>query len=151
MTDHVTDHREITAGLHQLIPIIGHMGIEVLEVTRNVASARLPAAPNVNHFGVAYAGSLFTVAETLGGFFSNTSLQVEGGIPLVKRVEIDFLRPAATDVVSRTELSDAEIERILAAYAEHGKADFELSTDVVDEAGTVVARAHGYYQLRRML
>ena len=44
MTDHETGHREITAGLHQLIPIIGHMGIEVLEVTRNVASARLPAA-----------------------------------------------------------------------------------------------------------
>lgn len=140
---------EITAGLQGLIPIVAAMQVEVIEAEPNSAAARLPAAPNVNHFGTSYAGSLFTVAEVLGGVFARTSLASEGGVPLVKRVEIDFLRPAMTDVVSRTTLSDSEIARVLAEYAERGKSDFELLAEVTDEAGTVVARTRGTYQLRR--
>lgn len=143
----ITD--EITAGLKELIPIVAAMGVEIIEAEDTTVAARLPAAPNVNHFGTAYAGSLFTVAEVMGGVFARTSLAVEGGVPLVKRVEIDFLRPAMTDVVARTSLSDSEIERVLAEYAERGKSDFELLAEVTDEAGTVVARTKGLYQLRR--
>lgn len=143
----ITD--EITASLKELIPIVAAMGVEVIEAEANSVAARLPRAPNVNHFGTSYAGSLFTVAELLGGVFARTSLGAEGGVPLVKRVEIDFLRPAMTDVVARTTLSDEEIARVLAEYAERGKSDFELLTEVTDEAGTVVARTRGIYQLRR--
>lgn len=140
---------DITAGMHALIPIVAAMEVEVIEADANTVATRLPSAPNVNHFGTAYAGSLFTVAELLGGVFARTSLAAEGGVPLVKRVEIDFLRPAMTDVVARATLSDAEIERVLAEYDERGKSDFELLTEVTDEAGTVVARTKGLYQLRR--
>ena len=140
---------EVTASVRHLIPIVAAMRVEVIEAEANSVAARLPAAPNVNHFGTAYAGSLFTVAELLGGVFARTSLAAEGGVPLVKRVEIDFLRPAMTDVVSRTTLSDSEIARVLAEYAERGKSDFELLAEVTDEAGTVVARTRGTYQLRR--
>ena len=38
---------------------------------------------------------------------------------------------------------------MLAEYAERGKSDFELVAEVTDEAGTVVARTRGLYQLRR--
>ncbi len=143
----ITD--EITASIKELIPIVAAMGVEVIEAEANSVAARLPSAPNVNHFGTSYAGSLFTVAEVLGGVFARTSLVAEGGVPLVKRVEIDFLRPAMTDVVARTTLSDEEITRVLAEYAERGKSDFELLAEVTDEAGTVVARTRGLYQLRR--
>lgn len=125
------------------------MGVEIIEAGHNSVAARLPAAPNVNHFGTAYAGSLFTVAEVLGGVFAQTSLAAERGVPLVKRVEIDFLRPAITDVVARATLDDAEITRVLTEYAERGKSDFELVAEVTDESGTVVARTRGVYQLRR--
>lgn len=145
----MSTNEDITAGMHALIPIVAAMQVEVIEAGANTVATRLPAAPNVNHFGTAYAGSLFTVAELLGGVFARTSLAAEGGVPLVKRVEIDFLRPATTDVVARATLSDAEIERVLAEYAERGKSDFELLTEVTDEAGTVVARTKGLYQLRR--
>lgn len=138
-----------TADVHRLIPILGAMGVEIIELERTTAAARLPAAPNVNHFGVSYAGSLFTIAEVLGGLFPRTSLVAEGGIPLVKRMEIDFLRPATTDVVSRASISEDEIARILAEYAEAGKSNFELATEVSDDSGTVVARTVGHYQLRR--
>lgn len=145
----MTTAEEITATVQGSIPILAAMGVDIIEAGRNSVAARLPAAPNVNHFGTTYAGSLFTVAEVLGGVYASTSLAAERGVPLVKRVEIDFLRPATTDVVARATLEDAEITRVLAEYAERGKSDFELVAEVTDTSGTVVARTRGTYQLRR--
>lgn len=145
----MTTPEEFTANIHQLIPIAAAMQVEVIEAEGNVVAARLPSGPNVNHFGTAYAGSLFTVAELLGGVLAGTALAAEGGVPLVKRVEIDFLRPATTDVVARAAIGDEDVVRVLAEYAERGKADFELVAEVTDATGTVVARTRGDYQLRR--
>ncbi|MCZ4499546.1 MAG: thioesterase [Marmoricola sp.] len=140
---------EQTALVHQVVPILGAMGIEIIEAAPGVAAARIPAGPNVNHFGVAYAGSLFSVAEMLGGVIGGF-FDVPGAIPLVKRVEIDFTRPATTAATARTTLSQDERTRVQAEAVANGKANFELMTEVTGEDGTVVARTHGFYQLRVM-
>ncbi|WGX97825.1 YiiD C-terminal domain-containing protein [Nocardioides sp. L-11A] len=145
----MTTPADLTTYVRSMIPVLDAMGVEVVEAGRNTVAARLPAAPNVNHFGTAYAGSLFTVAEVLGGLYASTSLVLEGAVPLVKSLTIDFLRPATTDVVSRATLSDEVIDRVLAETAERGKSDFELVTEVTDAEGTVVARTRGRYQMRR--
>ena len=150
MTEQSVDLSELTAGVHALVPILGAMGLEVVESRPGVAAAKLPAGPNVNHFGVSYAGSLFSVAEMLGGLMGGSSFDVLGAVPIVKRLEIDFTRPATTDVVARTTLGEDEIARVQAEASGNGKADFELTTEVVDENGTIVARTHGFYQLRVM-
>jgi acyl-coenzyme A thioesterase PaaI-like protein len=144
-----TDLAEATANVHAVVPILGAMGLEVLEAAPGRAAARIPTGPNVNHFGVTYAGSLFSVAEMLGGIIGGY-FEVPGAIPLVKRLEIDFTRPAMTAVTARTTLSEEESARVQAEASENGKSNFELLTEVVDEDGTVVARTHGFYQLRVM-
>src|SRR4051794_14655183 len=148
MTD-LPDLAEATANVHALVPILGAMGLEIIEATPGRAAARIPTGPNVNHFGVAYAGSLFSVAEMLGGVIGGF-FDVPGAIPLVKRVEIDFLRPAMTAATATTTLSEDEHARVQAEATANGKANFELLTEVVGEDGTVVARTHGFYQLRVM-
>ena len=82
------------------------------------------------------------------GVFASTSLTIEGGVPLVKQVTIDFLKPATTDVTARASLTEETIERVLAETAAHGKSNFDLATEVVDADGVVVARTSGAYQLR---
>ncbi|MET3963609.1 acyl-coenzyme A thioesterase PaaI-like protein [Marmoricola sp. OAE513] len=144
-----TDLAEATAGVHAVVPILGAMGLEVLEATPGSAAARIPSGPNVNHFGVAYAGSLFSVAEMLGGIIGGF-FDVSGAVPLVKRLEIDFTRPAMTAATARTTLSEEERARVQAEATENGKSNFELLTEVTDEDGTVVAKTHGFYQLRVM-
>jgi acyl-coenzyme A thioesterase PaaI-like protein len=138
-----------TAGVHAVVPILGAMGLEVLEAAPGRASARIPTGPNVNHFGVTYAGSLFSVAEMLGGIIGGF-FEVPGAIPIVKRLEIDFTRPAMTASTATTSLSEQEQARIQSEATETGKSNFELLTEVVGEDGTVVARTHGFYQLRVM-
>lgn len=145
----MTDLQETTADIRRIIPVLDAMQVEVVELERTSVAARIPSGPNVNHFGTAYAGSLFTVAEVLGGLLPRTSLAVEGGVPLVKSVTIDFLRPATTAVVARASITEDEIARVLAEYDERGKSDFELVAELTDEAGTVVGRTRGLYQLRR--
>ncbi len=132
---------EVTAHVRTMIPIFDAMQVEIVEAGRTTVAARLPSGPNVNHFGTTYAGSLFSVAEVLGGgVYASTSLVLEGAVPLVKQVTIDFLRPATTDVVARATLSEETIARVLAETEATGKSDFVLDADVTDEQGTVVAR-----------
>lgn len=138
---------EATANVHQLVPILGAMGLEVLEASPGAAAARIPTGPNVNHFGVSYAGSLFSVAEMLGGIIGGF-FEVPGAVPLVKRLEIDFTRPCTSAATARTTLSTDEQARVQAEASANGKSNFELLTEVTDEAGQLVARAHGFYQLR---
>jgi acyl-coenzyme A thioesterase PaaI-like protein len=147
MTDDVLT--AATDQVHSVVPILGAMGIEILVAEPGRAAARLPTGPNVNHFGVSYAGSLFSVAEMLGGIIGGF-FDVPGAIPLVKRLEIDFTRPAMTAAVASTTLSDEERARVQSEAVENGKSNFELLTEVVGEDGTVVARTHGFYQLRVM-
>lgn len=144
-----TDLAAATANVHQMVPILGAMGLEVIEAAPGSAAARIPTGPNVNHFGVTYAGSLFSVAEMLGGILGGF-FDVPGAVPLVKRLEIDFTRPAMSAATARTTLADDERARVQAEATEVGKSNFELVTEVTDEDGVVVAKTRGFYQLRVM-
>lgn len=140
---------EYTAGVHALIPVFAAMGLEVVEAGGGRAAARIPVEPNRNHFGVIYAGSLFSVAEMLGGIIGMTALDLDGFVPIVKRLEITFSRPATSTVTAATSLSQSDIDRVRAEAQETGKSEYVLTCDVTDEDGTVVASTSGTYQLRR--
>lgn len=150
MSDQQSPTAAMTDYVHGAIPILGAMGLEVIEAAHGRAAARIPVDPNKNHFGVIYAGSLFTVAEMLGGVIGFTSLSMDGFVPLVKGLDIRFLRPATTTVTASTSLSDDEIARVRSEAEANGKADFELVCEIVDENGVVVASTRGDYQIRRM-
>ena len=142
---------QLTEGMRAMIPILGAMEVTVVEAGRGRAAATIPPGPNVNHFGAMYAGSLFTVGEMLGGVLGFNTFDLDGFIPIVKSLEIRFLKPATTTVTARTSLSDEEIARIEAEAQANGKAEFVLSTEVTDEAGMVVAATEGVYQVRKFM
>lgn len=141
---------EITEGVRALVPLLAAMDLRVVEAGPGRAAAEIPAGPNSNHFGALYAGSLFSVAEMLGGVLATHTFDLPGFVPLVRSVEIEFLRPATTGVRARTSLAPEEVARVQGQALERGKADFALETEVVDDGGVVVARSRGAYQVRRM-
>lgn len=143
------DLDELTAGVRAMIPIMGAMELRVVDARRGHAAAEIPAAPNVNHFGAMYAGSLFTVAEMLGGVLGFNTFDLEGYVPIVKSLSISFLKPATTAVRASVSLSDEEIQDIEERARANGKAEFTLATEITDEAGVVVARTEGVYQVRK--
>lgn len=138
----------INGSLGKAIPVAHGMGIEVTRARRGYASTTVPLEGNGNHFGVMYAGVLFTVAEILGGVIALASFDATAYYPLVKDLQIFFRRPATTAVTAEAALDDAEIDRIAAEAAANGKCDFTLEATVTDANGVVVATTRGLYQLR---
>jgi thioesterase domain-containing protein len=150
----MTDLAAETEVMHQLIPILGHMGITIVDAGPGHATVELPAGPNGNHFGVLYAGSLFTACEVLGGLVPRASFDLEGElagyVPLVKTAKINYLRPGVGDVRARGTISPDEIERVRAEALETGKSNFVMETEIVDGQGTVIATMRATNQLRKM-
>ena len=138
------------------VPILQAMGIRVVDVRPGFAAAELPPEPNVNHFGVTYAGSLFSVAEMLGGvlclatFDLGPAGELAGFVPIVKESSIRFRRPALGVVRAEASLSDDEIARIRRDALAHGKSEFALEATLTDIHGEVVSTTVGTYQLRVM-
>lgn len=138
-----------TSSMHASVPILGSMGITVLEGDAARASVLLPLVPNSNHLGTMYAGSLMSAAECLGGTIG-FGQGLDGFVPIVARVEIDYLRPAMTDVTASTTFSPDAQERLRNDALRDGKGRYTLEITLTDTTGVEVARAVGHYQLRRL-
>jgi acyl-coenzyme A thioesterase PaaI-like protein len=123
-------------------------GLRVLALRDRYAKLLMPLEGNVNHVGMMYAGSLFTLGEIAGGAIHMVSFDMSKLFPIVKRVEIRFRRPALSDVTMEVELSAEEASRIESEALEKGKADFGLALELEDAGGQVVAIVSGTWQVR---
>jgi acyl-coenzyme A thioesterase PaaI-like protein len=138
----------MNAALEHLIPRAHQMGVEFVEMRPGFVRAEVPFEGNGNHFGVIYAGVIFTVAEVLGGAMHFATFDVSTHYPLVKRIEIDFVTPGKGRLSASAALTEDEIARMKTAAEPDAKVPFVLEAEVVGEDGTVVARTRGDYQLR---
>lgn len=143
----------MTARMHTDIPILAAIGVRVLEARPGFVEVELPFEPNLNHFGAAYAGSLYTAAEVLGGQILRTSLDLDaelaGFVPVLKSSEIRYQRPARGRSRARATMSAEEVQRLRREVLAHGKVEYILESEIVADDDTVVATMSGVYQLRR--
>jgi acyl-coenzyme A thioesterase PaaI-like protein len=140
--------RQMNSGLEALIPVAHRMGVRFTALRPGYAETSVPFEGNGNHFGVLYAGVIFTVAEVLGGGLHVSTFDATTHYPLVRSLTIDFLKPGKTDLIARTTLGEDEISRLRQESAGGNKANFELVAEVVDSSGEVIARTRGDYQMR---
>ncbi len=130
------------------IPAIKRTGIRVLDIRPRYTKILMPLEGNVNHVGMMYAGSLFTIGEIPGGILHLASFDVNRFFPIVKEINIRFRRPATTDVTLEMALDADQADRIQAEAEEKGKADFSLEMEIRDAAGEVVSMVNGTWQIR---
>lgn len=132
------------------IAFVQRAGLKIEALEPGLVRLRVPYAPNVNHIGTMYAGALFTAAEIPGGALFLSSFDYRKYFPVVKALNLKFVKPAKTDVTVEVRLSAEEITRLQALATAEGKAEFVLNAEVKDAAGVVVAVSEGIYQLRRL-
>ena len=123
-------------------------GLRVVALRDRYAKLLMPLEGNVNHVGMMYAGSLFTLGEIAGGAIHMVSFDMTRLFPIVKEVKIRFRRPALTDVTMEVELSAEAASRIQTEALEKGKADYELNLELEDAGGEVVSIVSGTWQVR---
>lgn len=138
----------MNAVIEQGVPPMHGLGIRVAELTPGRVVGAAPLAGNANHLGTMYAGTLFGLAEMLGGALFVASFDVVKFYPTVKDLQIHFRRPATSDVRAEASLDEARIARLKHEADANGKAEFELDALLTDTAGQVVATTRGTYQVR---
>jgi thioesterase domain-containing protein len=138
----------MNAAMESTIPIAHRMGVKVVGARPGFAATTVPAEGNGNHFGVVYAGVLFTVAEVLGGIIALSTFDSAKYFPLVKNVDIRFVGMARSAVRAEASLDEETITRVQAEAAQRGKADYTLEAVVKNTDGQTVATTRGLYQLR---
>lgn len=148
MTTPIPSPGDATALVHQSIPFLQRMGLEVVAIDHGYVKLTVPADINGNHVGTMYAGALFSIAEVPGGLLGLLIFDPVRFFPVIKSMSVEYLRPATTDVTVEARITDDEAQRILAEAEAGGKADFGLDLEVTDTEGTVVMRSRGLYQLR---
>jgi acyl-CoA thioesterase FadM len=97
-----------------------------------------------------YAGALFTAGETPGGALFLSTFDTSKYVPVVKRMDIRFKRPAVTDVTVAIELSQEEVDRVNRELEARDRSDFVLDGELKDAEGKVVAETTATYQIRTM-
>jgi acyl-coenzyme A thioesterase PaaI-like protein len=132
------------------ISFVKNSGLQVVELRRGYVKCRMPFANNGNHIGTMYAGALFTVAEIPGGALFLSSFDATRYFPIVRALNLEFLKPVKTDVTIEIALDDPRIS-IQAEADAKGKAEFVLEGELKDAAGVVVAKSRGVYQIRKSM
>ena len=94
-----------------------------------------------NHVGTAYAGSMFVIMEIACGTLFFATYGMDKYAPVVKRIEIDYLRPTKNDLVADVRISEEEANEKIRAIEENGKGDMRFTVSLSDSEGTEVAKA----------
>jgi acyl-coenzyme A thioesterase PaaI-like protein len=133
------------------IKFVANSGLRVVELRRGYVKCLMPFTGNGNHIGTMYAGALFTLAEIPGGALFLSSFDASKFYPIVKELDLRFLKPAKGDVTVEIALDDIHIASLSAQAAEKGKAEFILEGQLKAADGSIVAQSRGVYQIRSTL
>ncbi|HOW84276.1 MAG TPA: YiiD C-terminal domain-containing protein [Spirochaetota bacterium] len=132
------------------IEAIRRTGLSLLECRDNYIKLLMPLEGNVNHIGMMYAGSLFTIGEVSGGAIFGVTFDYLKYIPIVKEVAIRFRKPALSDVTLEVELTPERARELQDITEQKGKADFTMDLEIKDSSGETVALVHGIWQVRKI-
>lgn len=94
---------------------------------------------HMNHVGIAYAGSEFVLAEIAGGTLFMAAYGGDEFVPILKGVDIKFVKPGTKDLYVELALTEEEAEEKIRPVRERGRGDYFLTVEVRDIEDEVVA------------
>jgi len=139
--------RALRSKLRRDMPITRALGLRV--VGREGAGLILnsPLAPNINHKGTAFAGSLNATA-TLAGWGTIWLVLREHGIMshvVIQDSAVHYFRPVTGDFTATCKPPSAHaVDRLVKSVAKKGRGRIELDVTIADASGDAV-RFHGRY------
>jgi thioesterase domain-containing protein len=137
--------RETEEFFHEQIPITRSMGVRVAAYDGLQLTLAAPIAPNHNHLGTAFGGSLSAVATLTGYGFLWLELRDRGCHLVIRRSSLSFRRPVRNEIVAICRRPDeSALNAFKAAFAQHGKARIDLEV-TIEEDGLVAVEFQGLF------
>ncbi len=103
----------------------------------------LPAGEQyLNHLGTVHASAQLALAEASSGEFLVRTLGDNAGlIPVVRRLEAKFRKPAKGSVTSTARIEPSTLDQFRGELTNRGRAMVAVTIDLHDESGTHVLTA----------
>ena len=129
--------------INQQIPLTRALGLQLLEWDGSALLLSAPLAPNSNHQGTGFGGSLYSVGVTAAWSVTELALadlQLEGAV-LVQTGSIDYKAPVESDFFSVCRLPGGEVpDHFRKSLARHGRARLDLTAEIYCGAPVIEPR-----------
>ena len=121
--------------LRSQVPLIAHMGVDLVSWDGASVIVEAPLAPNLNTHGTAFGGSLYNVAAMTGWSAVHLTLMDAGHKPSVwvAKGEIDYKAPVRGTLRGVATVTDESRQQLLEAYQTKGRA--KITIDVLIREG----------------
>lgn len=124
---------ELTSFLHEQIPLARALSIEIIKANDNEVEVMGPLAPNRNHMGTAFGGSLSAVLilSCYTWLFHRLEQAGFSAHVLIKEGKTDYLQPVEEDLVAVC-LSPEEIhfEKFIESFKRKGMGRITLKAHI---------------------
>lgn len=127
---------ELTAHLHESIPLTAVMGIRALEVSWGAAVLAAPCENNRNHHGTFFGGSLTSLALLTGYAALRCRLQIldRRRQIVIRRSTYSYERPARGEARARAEIDPGGWRDLLDSLDRRGSGKITLEATVSDSS-----------------
>lgn len=132
------------------LPFNSFLGIQTTCETETLL--QLPAGGQyLNHLGTVHASALLALAEASSGEYLLRHFgSIMGLVPVVRRIEAKFRKPANGAVSSKAAASEEALAQLGDDFAAKGRALIEIKVDLHDESGAHALTATVEWFIQRL-
>lgn len=131
--------------LHAEIPMSKYMQVQVIHADQQQIELECDLAPNHNHVGTAFGGSLATLM-VLAAYCQLFEIINETGHVLLKTSSMNFIYPVEEKLKAVCKAPALEqVQKFQEAYAKKGKARLELKSQIVLSDGRIACEMTGEF------
>ena len=132
------------------LPFNSFLGIQT--ATDSAHLLRLPSGDQyLNHLGTVHASAQLALAEASSGEFLLRHLgSTEGIVPVVRRLEAKFRKPANGALTSTATAAPASLEQLDAELASKGRSLIPVTVELHDESGAHTLSATVEWFIQRL-
>lgn len=143
---------ELLSFLHEQIPLTKSLGLSIVSLDAHGARIRAPLAPNLNHLGGAFGGSLSTMMILSGYILLYYRLLKNNhhAHVILSREESEYLLPVKSDieVLAKTPSSE-DWRKFEEAFLRKGSARIAILSEIRADSGALFATFRGEFVARR--
>lgn len=128
----MTNIDKVRQKLKGQVPLVEHMGVDLVFYEPGHVITEAPLEPNLNTHGTAFGGSLYSVATMCGWSLVHLTLMDAGFDPgvWVSRGEVTYLKPVDGVIRAESRASEATRQALVADYREKGRARVDLTVEI---------------------
>jgi len=137
---------DFTAFLHDNIPLTQALQVRVSALDADRIRLSAPLAPNLNHHGTAFGGSLAALGVLAGwcAVHQGLSAQAIDATLVVRHSSLDYLRPGTGELHAESVLPQPQWTTFIAQLRQGQRARLEIDSRVYGDRGDAV-QVRGVY------